>query len=76
MTVTCDVDYEDTKDSIAVADDEDNDRGSDDYDHDHDHDNHEDHDDSYLTCIDAEPVKHLCQLASLLLKLVCLQLQQ
>ena len=34
------------------------------------------HDDSYLTCIDAEPVKHLCQLASLLLQLIRLQLHR
>ena len=40
-----------------------------------DYDNDHDHDDSYLACIDAEPVKHLCQLASLVLKLIRLQLQ-
>ena len=34
------------------------------------------HDESYLSCIDAEPVKHFCQLASLLLKLIRLQIQQ
>ena len=32
------------------------------------------HDESYLTSIDAEPVKHICQLAGLLLKLIRLQI--
>ena len=71
ITVTCDdiVKYEGTKDSTAAADDEDDGCVNADYDHDA-------YDNSYLTCIDSEPVKHLCQLASLLLKLICLQLQR
>ena len=79
ITVTCGVDCEDTKDTATDHDDDD--CGNDDYDHDQDNDDHDyydhdDHDDAYLTCIDSEPVKHLCQLASLLLKLICLQLQR
>ena len=66
--MTCNVDYEDTKDAAAAEDKDD--YGNNDYDNDHDYD------DSYLACIDAEPVKHLCQLASLLLKLIRLQIQR